>query len=271
MAAALPRFCLEPLTLAGLPALEMVRVAAANGYDFISLTLNSPFPGVQPDAIVTDSAARAEVIAAMRAANIGLLDIECFNLTGEADVESFRPALECGHALGARSGLAILWDNPDRADALNKYRALCDMAAEYAMRINVEFLQPCRDMGSLETAIAFVRDAGRANGGVVIDLLHLIRTGSSVAAFQAMDRDLIGLVQLCDGPATIPPERIMEECAAERLYPGEGALPVREFIAAIPADMVVALEVPKQAMRDRVTPHDHAAALIDAARSAYRG
>jgi len=267
--AALPRFSLEPLTFAGMPALDLVRTAGATGYDYVSLVLNAPLPFVAADRIVADAEARGEVAIAMRETGVDLLDIECFNLTGDAVVEDFRPALECGHALGARSGLAILWNNPDRADALRKFQRLCDMAADYGIRINLEFLAVCRDMPSLPHALDFVRDSGRENAGLVIDLVHLARTGSSIADLRALDPRWIGLAQLCDGPAVMPADRLLEEAGEERLFPGEGELPVEAFVQAFPHD-IMGLEVPRKRMLADTPPIEIAQAMIDAARQVYR-
>jgi sugar phosphate isomerase/epimerase len=266
-----PEFSLEPLTFAGLPALEMVRIAAATGFRHVSLLLNPPIPAVQVDSIVTDASARSETLRTMRAAGIGLQDIECFNLTPEAVVEDFRAALECGHELGARTGLAVVWENSNRADAVRKYQHLCDMAAEYSIRINVEFLSISRSMRSLQDALQFVSDAQRSNAGVLVDLLHLIRTGGSVGALRRVDPALVGMVQLCDAPAIVPEEFILEEASAERLLPGEGDLPVREFIEAVSTQTVMGLEVPKRSVMSRTSALEHAGAMIAAARAAYAG
>lgn len=265
-----PKFSLEPLTFSGMPALELVGVAAAAEFDFVSLVLNAPLPFVPADTIRTDTSARAEVANAMREKGVGLLDIECFNLTADALVDDFRPALQCGHELGARSCLSIIWDNPDRADALRKFQMLCDMAAEYGLRVNMEFLALCRDMPNLETALEFVKDSRRENCGLVIDMVHLIRTGASIDTIRSLDPSWIGHVQLCDGPAFVPAEKLMEEAAAERLFPGEGQLPVRAFVDAIPHE-VMGLEVPKKEALKHTQPVEIAKTLIRTAREIYVG
>lgn len=67
------------------------------------------------------------------------------------------------------------------------------------------------------------------NGKVLIDALHLFRSGGTVADVQAMDAHLIGALQLCDAPLQGPDPSdtpaILAEARAGRLPPLEGELP----------------------------------------------
>ena len=190
---------LEPLSLLDVGARECVDIAARTGFDFVSMVLQEPAPMLPADPVVKDATLRRETIAAMRASGVRMLNIECFNLTPEARLEDFAEAFAVGHGLGARTATAIAMPNGDRADLLAKYRRLCDMAAEMGIRVNVEFFAMAQGMCSLDMAVSLVRDSGRANAGVTIDVLHLIRTGSSVEAMKAIDPGLIGGCQICDG------------------------------------------------------------------------
>lgn len=261
---------LEPLSLLDVGARETVDVAARTGFDYVSMVLHQPAPMLPADPIVTDVSLRHETAAAMKAAGIGLLNIECFNLTPEADPADFAAGLACGHELGARTATAILMENGDRPDALAKYRRLCDMAAEMDIRVNIEFFAMARSMCSLDAAVAFARDAGRANAGVTIDVLHLIRTGSSIAAMRAVDPGLIGGAQISDGPLIADPETALEEGGANRLVPGTGEFPLKEFVAALPRNIVIGVEVPLGRLIGKVSPDERARMMIEAMRGLYR-
>ena len=56
---------------------------------------------------------------------------------------------------------------------------------------------------------------------------------------------LIGRVQICDGPIDMPADKQYWEAGDCRLYPGEGEFPLAEIFDAIPADIVVGVEVPR--------------------------
>lgn len=262
------RFSLEPMNFPELDARALMRVAAATGYECVSLTLLSAMTG-RPDPLVGDESGTAETAAWMREHGLAMQTIECFNLTGESDVAAFAPVLACGATLGARAATAILWENPDRADALAKYRRLCDMAREQGIRVNIEFLPITHSMASLPEAVAFVTDADRVNAGIMVDLLHLMRSGGSIADLRTLDPALIGGAQLCDAPAERVEKLLMAEAGSERLDAGMGGLPVRDFVAALAADVVLGLEVPQHGRLGRISAEDRAREMRAAALRVY--
>ena len=75
--------------------------------------------------------------------------------------------------------------------------------------------------------------------------MHLVRSGSSAADIAAIDPEHIGYAQLND--TTLQPriDNYMEEAMFERMVPGEGELPLRDILSALPADIVIELEVPQ--------------------------
>jgi sugar phosphate isomerase/epimerase len=56
----------------------------------------------------------------------------------------------------------------------------------------------------------------------------------------------VHFAHVCDAPAVIPKtiHGLRGEARGDRFYPGEGALPVREFLAALPDGTPVAIEAP---------------------------
>jgi len=59
-------------------------------------------------------------------------------------------------------------------------------------------------------------------------------------------------VQICDGPLDLPggDEAVRRE-VLERLLPGEGELPLRTLLNAVPASLAVEVEVPEAALSGR--------------------
>lgn len=255
-------FSLEPLTLPDIDARSLVDVAARTGFDYLSMVLHQPAPSLRADAIVQDRELRSETAAAMKSQGIRLLNIECFNLTADAAPSDFCAGLACGHELGARTASAIVWENSDRADVLAKFRRLCDMAREMNIHVNVEFFAFSQSMPTLQAAVDLVRDSGRENAGVVIDLLHLIRTGSSVEQLRRLEPSLIGAAQLCDGFLEIDSSALLAEAGGNRKAPGDGEFPIAAFVEAIPPEIVIGLEVPQVALIGSVTPQERARNLL---------
>jgi sugar phosphate isomerase/epimerase len=107
------------------------------------------------------------------------------------------------------------------------------------------------------TAIKTVEQAdriiGRARhpaGAVLVDPLHLRRSGGSpadVAALVALNADRYPYAQFCDGLLATPDGRgpaLYAEAVEDRLAPGEGELPLAELLAALPAGAALSVEAP---------------------------
>ena len=75
------------------------------------------------------------------------------------------------------------------------------------------------------------------NGAVLVDTLHLARSGGSPDDLRAVPSRLLPYLQVADAPAAPPgPERdtLREEALHGRLLPGEGELPLEATLAAVP-------------------------------------
>jgi sugar phosphate isomerase/epimerase len=236
---------LDHLTIFDVSPPELVTIAAGLGVPLVSLFTQLP---LQADLPIVTAANKAETLARMRDTGVKLGNMECFNLTPEVVAEDFRAAVALGAELGATSLVAInAWD-PERNRALDNFAKLCRIAAEYGIKVNVEFIS----MGKVRTladAIAFITDSGEPNVGVTIDFLHLIRTGGSAADMRAMDPKLIGYIQVCDGPLTLPQEQWNDEGFEQRQMPGEGEFPLADLMTAVPPGVTIAAEVPHRALR----------------------
>jgi sugar phosphate isomerase/epimerase len=89
-----------------------------------------------------------------------------------------------------------------------------------------------------------------------------------VADIAALDPDLIGYVQLCDAPSMSKFGSYMEEALHERLAPGDGELPLLEFLRVLPRQVIVSLEVPQRSLSEAgVGPLQRVGKCVDAART----
>jgi len=97
--------------------------------------------------------------------------------------------------------------------------------------------------------------------------MHLVRSGSGAADLVAIDPDYIGYAQLND--TTLQPriDDYMQEAMFERMVPGEGELPLRDILSALPPDIVIELEVPQRSLAlAGVSRIDHLRPCVKAAR-----
>ena len=127
-------------------------------------------------------------------------------------------------------------------------------------------------LGATQTvtqAESIVKKSGAVNGRITVDLLHFMRTGSTMTDISALTPGIIGSVQICDGPARMDdPDRLIEEAANERMVPGEGDFPLVEFLRNIPADISLGIEVPLRSRRESgMTALDRSRLVVSATRA----
>src|SRR5262249_39412744 len=121
---------------------------------------------------------------------------------------------------------------------------LAAMAHERGMELTLEFAPPHPITNTLSTALAAIRQIDKPGVRLVIDAMHFFRSGGSAAELRAVAADDIGYVQLCDVPRVARIDEYYKEACFARLAPGDGELPLRELVAALPAHVLIGLEVP---------------------------
>ena len=91
--------------------------------------------------------------------------------------------------------------------------------------------------------------------------------GRKPAQIAALDPALIGYAQLCDAPLVSKAASYADEARHERLPPGEGELPLLDFVSVLPRDVIVGLEIPMLRQAERgVSPHDRLIGCVQGAR-----
>ena len=102
----------------------------------------------------------------------------------------------------------------------------------------------------------------------LVDAIHLSRTGGAPADLADVPPRYIRSAQLCDAPSQRPAtnEAIIQEARSGRLPPGDGELPLRELLAALPQDTALGVEVP---MDGSMPAELHARRIFDATRQLF--
>jgi sugar phosphate isomerase/epimerase len=239
---------------------EMVSAAASAGFDAAGLWV---VPG-QWDASTTRNVRE-------RLADTGLrvLDVEVMILGPDVPDADLERIVEVGVELNARYGLAIGTD-PDLARTADRFGRLCERAAAGGLRLGLEFMR-FTEVRTLADAVGVVRAAGHPAGGVLIDMLHLIRSGGRPEDLVGIDPDLLAYAQLCDAPAAAPGEalgQLVDEALVGRTLPGDGGLPVAEILARLPEGRPLSCEIMSSALQERhPDPAVRAKVVADAIRA----
>jgi sugar phosphate isomerase/epimerase len=244
------RLSIEPLSVFGLPPVDCVDLAADLGLRYVAISLSAmPNPyGYPPFSLRDDVVLRRETLAPLRDRDVTVSLGDGFVLRPGMDMRDLASDVAVMAELGAQRVNTVSFD-PDLNRSVDQFDVLADMAAEAGMETTLEFSTGLT-VADLPTAVDAVRAVGRPDFRLLIDTMHLVRSGSGPADLAALDPDLFGYVQLSDVPlvATIPD--YMEEACFERMVPGTGELPLLAILAALPRHLVIGLEVPLRSQAD---------------------
>jgi sugar phosphate isomerase/epimerase len=258
-----------PLSLAHLseldvPPLALVELAARAGFASIGLRTSPASPGgvVYP---LRTAAEQAEMRRRLAANGISVLEVEMVPLSETTRIADYRPMLETGAAIGA-SRLTVGGDSADFAIVAEKLGEMCDLAQPYGIAVDLEFM-PFRPVQSLAHAVEVLKRANHPNAHILIDALHVFRSGTPPQDFATLDPAMLGPVQLCDAPAKAPAtEELVTEARTRRLSPGDGELDLSELLDALPSGLAYGVEVPLASQHPDLDPGARLALLVKSTR-----
>jgi sugar phosphate isomerase/epimerase len=235
---------LAALTILDAGPVGQVRAAAKAGFTSVGLRL---MPLLDTDTrAVGDAAAQTALELALDETGIEVLEIGVFPVKAEMDWKLIEDVVSFSGLIGARH-LVCPVEDADMARRVETFQKLCDMAREEGLDALVEF-NPYSACPALADALAILGKAGRENAGLVIDVLHLSRSGGKPEDLAKVDPMQLRLVHLCD--ALQPPngERTIEELRVEsrtaRLLPGEGQLWLDRLLKVLPPEVPLSIEAP---------------------------
>lgn len=238
-----PGLGLAPLGFLELDPPALVEVAAAAGFRWVGLRTRAAVPGGAEHPVPAAGALAARTRARLEATGVEVMQIELVQLARDTDVRGCRAMLEDGAALGA-SRVVATGDDPDERVVADRLAALCELAAEHRMTVDLEFMR-FRALGTLAQALRVAALCGRPEVRVMVDALHLFRSGGGADDVRDAPPGRIGVCQLCDAPLDPPPAHALAAEAREgRLPPGAGGLPLAALIRALPPGTRFAAEVP---------------------------
>ena len=255
---------LDCLTLPDVGPAGLFRIAGQAGYGSASLWVQEP---ALYSVMLATPAMQSEITRAIADSGVSLGNLEVFNLNIDGPIADYEPALAFGASLGARTATAINFGAPreDIAERLAAFHALC---VKHGLTTYIEPIS----MGAtrtLQDGVDLIEAAG-VDARLVVDCLHLIRTGGSPHSLAAIAPHYIGYVQICDGPLTIAAEEIGPESIMNRLYPGEGEFPLAEILNVVPPHAQLGVETPNQArLQCGLSPLERAREALAATRTLF--
>jgi sugar phosphate isomerase/epimerase len=248
------RWSLDQLTINHVRPAELVEIAAAAGYDAIS-----PFVGLGDNGGVWTVPLRAgapdtnRMRRALSDTGVVLANVDGFVLTPTMDMSEIHDCVLLSADLGARNIVAMLFD-PVVERGYDRFCQLCGYAKDARIGVAIEFMA-MSGLAAPSDALRWIERVQSRDVGLQIDLLHLAYAGKTPADVAKLDRHLIRSAQVCDGPANPNFDAYAYSAVHERLAPGDGEFPVAQFMAALPPDIIVGVEVPTACRIDGKDAH----------------
>jgi sugar phosphate isomerase/epimerase len=194
------------------------------------MRLNPAAPGEQRHPMVGDTPMRRETLARMHATGTRVFDIGVLRLRKETKIADFEPVLESAAQLGA-SHAVVNGDEPDQSLLADLLARLCELGRGYGLTMNLEFT-PWTGVSTLADALRIVEAAGRPEARVLIDTIHVDRSGGTADDIAATPSTLVAYAQVCDA--------------------------LRAMIRALPRDIPLSLEAPTKKLAEQLSALERA-------------
>jgi len=232
---------------------DLIHNAAAATFDAVGLRLD------------LDPPTRAELRSlrsALDSTGLALLDVEVVRI-GTHDAATIAGVIEAAAELGARHILVVSDLDDDRATTA-ALAELSEQACAAGVRVVVEFMR-FTGIRTVQQAFDVVEATADPSIGVLVDPLHLARSGGHPTQLATLDPSRFAYVQLCDAPIHAPSgglEALIEEARHSRLLPGSGELPLDELLQAVPL-VPISVEVHNDGARSHYPPDELAKVVAD--------
>src|SRR5262245_21943557 len=239
-----PLLSLAHLTVIDAHPLELIDAAAAGQFDAIGLRIVPPMRTDTIVPVIGDEELLRRIEVRLADTGIELLDVEAIWLGPDSDVGRLEPALAVAQRLGAGNVL-VVGNDPDTARVTDNFAALAELAGRHQLKVGLEFIPYCQT-STVQGAQSIVKASGQPNAGVLVDALHLVRSGGGPDDVRRLEPHSILYGQICDAHAERPPttEALRHEARGGRLYPGQGRLPLAEILDALPGGLPLGVEAP---------------------------
>ena len=205
--------------------------------------------GVWFDKDSWSSTTSREVKKRIDDSGIEAVDMEVIRL-GKS-IDKGKALVEAACEIGAKNILVVssLHSSIETADQLSY---LCSLAEAGNITICLEFMK-FTSVKSLSDALEIIKLIDAHNIGILLDLLHVVRSGTTMSEIAACDPNLFPYVQWCDGnqqPIGWSDSELITDALDDRLIPAQGELNALEFESLFDEGVPFSIEVRSKKLRD---------------------
>jgi len=223
--------------------LDTIDAAALADYGAAGPRISGRYPGDAWPSVDGDASAFRKIREAAAEKNVRISSISGYYLSPQVRASHLQANVAAARAVGAPMILQGCFD-ADHARVASLLRDYAAAASDAGIRIALEFM-PMSELKTIEQTLALIEASGAANVGLLIDTLHLARSGATAADVAALDPAAIYLTQLCDAPAQLAAgSTLFDEAMSGRMYLGDGGLDLAAVVNALSPDAEIELETP---------------------------
>ena len=217
-----------------------VEVAAKAGWEGTGVWFD---PSTWTDRTTSDVRKRVDD------AGLTVVDMEVIRMGPKGDCGE--RLIEAASVIGARNILTI--SNFDSIEATaERLNELCELARPSNIRVCIEFMK-FTSVRSLADALMVIELVEEENVGILVDLIHVFRSGTSYEEIRSVNSSVFPYAQWCDAslePIGWSTKELIRDAVDDREIPGGGALPVAEFETLFTTSVPFSIEVRSKKLRD---------------------
>lgn len=223
------RFCLNTATIKNTPLALQIELTRQAGFRQIGLWLKDV------EAAMAEGEKLEGIKSHLDASGLQVAEICFIGGWQDADKVRLNEVLNQTHRICDVSralGCDIVVTVPALAPgwltgAAERFRQVCQVAAEYDVRIALEFPGIAAEVKDLRNARDLISAAACPNGGLVIDTFHFFLGGSKIEDFEEVVPESIFLVHVSDA-MDLPLEKLRIP-HDNRTFPGDGIIDYAPF------------------------------------------
>jgi sugar phosphate isomerase/epimerase len=150
----------------------------------------------------------------------------------QASDQARRELLEAAGELGARNykvSPALMEETPADVDALaEEFARLCEDARAVGTSVLIEMM-PFTNVKTIDTAMAIIGGAAQPNGGLLLDIWHLVRGGMDYSEIAKIPARYFKGIELDDADAEVV-GTLFEDTRFSRRLCGQGSFDIPTFL-----------------------------------------
>jgi sugar phosphate isomerase/epimerase len=221
----------------------LIHAAAAAGFNAAGIWCEAPLWSKQRTHAVK---------AALKDTGLCPLDLEVIWFKPDEPLDAHDAMIDIALELGVSNVLCVS-SEPDLFRTQLRFEHLCRRAEDSALRIVLEFLA-ITEVRSLQQALQVVREVAHPSGGILVDALHLYRTGNCAVDLAHIEPHVMPYIQLCDADAQVlddSSQGLIEDALYLRKLPGEGELPLTEILHELSPQIPLSMEIRSRVLMEQ--------------------